>query len=134
MATYGYQYLFRPTVLSNITEHLTATAEQNQPLLDKAIAAISQLPASLVRFFGLDSIDVAEKLSNYTESTIDSAALYLTDTVVGTVIIMVLKIILFFVIFSLLSFVLIRLSEMLRGLQDVPVIGAFNRILGGIMA
>lgn len=125
-----YASLVRPKVEGAITEKLDALHLDS--VSGNLLEIVEQIPSNLLALIGMDKEEVASSLEELITGG-GNVAGEITDTIVGPLVILLLKLIFFLAIFTVAMFLVRKLCAVFAGVNRLPLIGPVNQILGGLV-
>lgn len=124
-----YQMLIRPRVEKEISERLVTAQAAPEALLE----VVEEIPSFLFDAVEMDRGDLLHSLMEMIENGGTGVARSITDAVVAPLCILLIRSLLFLLIFGVAVFLVRRLAVVFEGMNELPVIGPANRIFGGVV-
>lgn len=124
-----YQMLIRPRVEKEISEKLVTAQAAPEALLE----VVEEIPSFLFDAVEMDREDLLRSLMEMIENGGTGVARSITDAVVAPLCILLIRSVLFLLIFGAAIFLVRRLAIVFEGMNELPVIGPANRIFGGVV-
>ena len=130
-ARWIFETLLRPSVVSGIAEKLS---QVQQELLPESLLAFAQsVPEGVLDMLGLDSEQLVQTLHQLIENGGTGAAAAITDSVVAPLAVNLMRLVLFFLLFSIAMFFVRRLAGVFGEVNRLPLIGPVNQLMGGLI-
>lgn len=123
-----YSLLFRTPVVKMVESRLAGADMDTLP--SALYALIKALPQGLLAAAGFEKETLTEHLRQLVIGNQAGAAGIIADVVVQPILVLLLKMVLFLLIFWIVMFFVNKLVWMFYGINRVPVIGSVNRVLG----
>lgn len=123
-----YQMLIRPRVEKEISEKLVTAQAAPEALLE----VVEEIPSFLFNAVEMDRGDLLHSLMEMMENGGTGIARSITDAV-APLCILLIRSVLFLLIFGVAIFLVRRLAVVFEGMNDLPLIGPANRIFGGVV-
>lgn len=130
-----YQKYLYDRIATMVTAHLDQfTTFDAQAFANSLKALASELPAvlssALQSELGINLEQWYQQVMNSDASTITAA---ITDTVVAPLAVGLVRVVVFFIMFSVLMMLVNTIAGLLRTVNHIPLIGSLNEILGGVL-
>lgn len=130
-----YQQFFYDKISSVVAQHLGSFTAADAAAFAKNIEdMVGELPAvfssALQSELGLYVGQWYQQLANSDAATVTTA---ITNTIIGPIAIGLLRVVAFFIIFSLLMMLVNIVAGLLKTVNHLPLIGLFNELLGGVL-
>lgn len=130
-ARWIFETLLRPSIVSGIAGKLS---EVQQELLPESLLAFAQsVPEGVLGMLGLDQEQLVETLHGLIENGGAGAAGAITDSVVAPLAVNLMRLVLFFLLFSIAMFFVRRLAGVFNEVNRLPLIGPANQVMGGLV-
>ncbi len=127
-----YSTFFRTSLINSLGSAIqNSTAPED--LLNNLTQAVMELPAVVVNVLQFDVDSISNKLASSLTDSAETIALTLVDSVVGPAVVSILQVVLFFVLFVLCVIAVKILSQMFKVVDEIPLIGPVNTLLGGVV-
>ena len=130
-ARWIFETLLRPSIVSGISEKLSQV--QAELLPESLITFAQSVPEGVLGMLGLDQEQLVETLHRLIENGGAGAARAITDSVVAPLAINLLKLVIFFLLFSAAMFLVRRLAGVFNEVNRLPLIGPANQVMGGLV-
>ncbi len=127
-----FQHLVRPGVL-NIVENALSEAINGGSFAINVAKAFESLPAMLQNVLAASGIDPVEILGQTISGSISEIARTITDTVIAGSLTLLIRCVVFFVIFALALYLVRLISGVFKGINHIPLVGTANRVFGGVL-
>jgi len=131
-----YDSFVRPAIVKSIEANLSEFKPENSNLSEVFNKVINNIPSYMLTASGYNdkvASQIADKISASTDNTTSKTAGEITDTLAKPAMTYILNIILIFILFFLFMLIVRFLAKVLNSLFNVPVLGAVNTLLGGVL-
>ncbi|HWP51622.1 MAG TPA: CvpA family protein [Clostridia bacterium] len=130
-----YQRFFYEKISAMVAQHLGAFTAADAAAFAKNIEDLAgELPAvlsaALESELGIYVGQWYQQLASSNAATVTTA---ITDTIIGPLAIGLLRVVTFFIMFSLLMMLVNIVAGLLKTVNHLPLIGTFNELLGGVL-
>ncbi len=130
-----YQQFFYEKISAMVAQRLGAFTVADAAAFAKGLEDLaSELPAVLSMALGSKlGIYVGEWYQQLADSSAATATVAITDTIIAPIAIGLLRVVVFFIMFSLLMMLVKIVAGLLKTVNHLPLIGTFNELLGGVL-
>ncbi|MFV0497363.1 MAG: CvpA family protein [Candidatus Fimivivens sp.] len=126
-----YQQFLNEKVLTVVSENLQSlTAIDAAAFARELEEMVREMPALFSFAFEADMGNWYQQLTAGNDAAVSAA---ITDTIIAPVAISLLRVVIFFILFSLLMILVKVVAGLLKTVNHLPIIGIFNGLLGGVL-
>ena len=130
-----YHAFFYDKIAAMVAQRLgTFTAADAAAFAKGLEELVSELPAVLSSALGSElGIYVGQWYQQLAGSNAAAVTVAITDTIIAPIAIGLLRVVAFFILFSLLMMLVKTVAGLLKTVNHLPLIGTFNELLGGVL-
>lgn len=130
-----YQKFFYEKISAMVAQHLGSFTAADAAAFAKSIEDLAgEMPAllssALESELGIYVGQWYQQLANSDAATVTAA---ITNTIIAPLAIGLLRVVVFFIMFSLLMMLVNTIAGLLKTVNHLPLIGMFNELLGGVL-
>lgn len=130
-----YQQFFYEKISAMVAQHLGSFTAADAAAFAKSIEDLTgEMPAMLSSALQSQlGIYVGQWYQQLADSNAATVTAAITDTIIAPVAIGLLRVVVFFIMFSLLMMLVNTIAGLLKTVNHLPLIGVFNELLGGVL-
>ncbi|MGN1131293.1 MAG: CvpA family protein [Ruminococcus sp.] len=127
-----YSGLIKDNIIDSLSSSINSNLSTTTSTVEEQTSALPDYIQSILSLFGYSTDTVNRNIDTMVETQSNNIA-SAVESAIGPVITAIISFFLVIILFFILRFITARLSKLIAGVMEVPVLHTVNRILGGLV-
>lgn len=127
-----YSCLIKDNIINSLSNSINSNLSTTSKTVGETASGLPDYIQSILSLFGYSADTVNKNIDTVVQSQSDNIA-SAVESVIGPIITAIISFFLVIILFFILRFITAKVSKLIAGVMEIPVLHTVNRLLGGLV-